>query len=332
MVVRYPQPPGDEGTRKKLANRKATVANVGQGFMGIVNIYQLVPKGSPAVPITSLGIPPPQSGTKIYPQQKQKKKTTAEILGIEKKLSLGHSDVGWKYDSSERNDRLAVKDGNIFGQFITATRDYSPKARSIYEEELSKHPNLIASDMDSKKLKNAIVQLQKVSHDPVKFDEMLLKQAMNLKTHYVTIKNIYNDTMRLLAERNIEKEKVIQLEESPTRSQFISPMVSAPKKILPSQLQGAKLISLGTVESNRDRYIKLNELEVAKANPLAVVYAENKGNIQYYLDSKSVVDRRKKHSKTKVKRKIIPRKVSKSSIRKKVILKKLKCKCRKGRY
>jgi len=164
------QPPGDEGSRGNLKDRKATVSSVGKGFMGIVNIYQLVPKGSAPAPVESFGIPPAAPGTKIFSQSKSKKKKESllEITAqkeAEKRLSLKYSEVGWKHDSSERQDRLAKKEGNRFGNFLLNVRDYSPVARETYEFELNRNPELVSKNIDRKKFNNAMRQLQKNEGD-----------------------------------------------------------------------------------------------------------------------------------------------------------------------
>lgn len=324
MVVRYPQPPGDEGSRKRLANRKASVSDVAKGYVGIVNIYQLVPKGAGAVPVVSLGIPPPPPGAKIYPQKPSKKtKPTAGMLDIEKKLSIGHTDVGWKYDGSERQYRLAVREGNTFGHFITPARSYTQKDRDAYESEYSKHPNLIVASLDKKKLGNALKQLEKVEDDPTKFDEMLVHQMMNLQTTYNTLKNLYMETK---AARKRKAEEVIDLGEAePTMKEAPSPKVSRSVTLLPSVLQGSRQISSSVANDPSRGFIRLDNakaLQVYNTNPNALKYVEDRGEAKYYLDT-NVTERKRRSSKMKIKRKPM----TKSGIRKQALLKKMRCKC-----
>jgi len=73
MAGKYPQPSGDEGSRKNRTDRKGKVDRVEKAYVGIVNVYGLVPKGGGAVKIEEFNIPPPSSGAKIYPQTKPPK-------------------------------------------------------------------------------------------------------------------------------------------------------------------------------------------------------------------------------------------------------------------
>jgi hypothetical protein len=343
------QPPGDEGSRGNLKDRKATVSSVGKGFMGIVNIYQLVPKGSAPAPVESFGIPPAAPGTKIFSQSKSKKKKEAlnieaQKQKVEKRLSLGHSDVGWKFDSSERQFRLAVKEGDTFGHFLLGVRDYSPQAAEKYETELKLHPNLVEKNIDRKKFNNAMKQLQKNEGDQEKFQRSMFQQAMNLKIHIGDLLRLYTESVQQRREEAAQREdeQIVSIGEG-TSTIFRPSLtnVSEPKqKLLPGAMPGITQIALGDADmSNGFKYITPESAPfIYKSNPSVLRFTEDKGRVNYYIDMKSKVDRRKKSTKSKLQRKIVKKKimpkkrvVPKSSTRKKILLKNLKCKCKKIR-
>jgi len=332
MVTRYPQPPGDEGSRKKLANRKASVSDVAKGYMGIVNIYQLIPKGAGPVPVTSLGIPPAPAGSKIYPQKKQK--PTPEQLAAERRLSLAHTDVGWKFDTSERQFRLAVKEGDRFGQFLLPARDYSPDSMTKYENELNLHPNLVERNIDRKKYNHAMDRLLDVEGTE-KFPKVLFQQAMNLRIHIGRMKELFDDYKSELKARGKETEittigEVPRSEKKSVGIEFPSLMQSKEiaSRVLPNSLPGIRRIAPVAAHDPSRGFQKISDataVDIFKRKPEAVKYVEEKEGVTYYLDPSVSVDRRKQRSKTKIKRKVS----SKSKLRKTAILKKLKCKCKK---
>jgi len=62
------QPPNDDGSRSKLKDRKAPVEKVDYATMGIVNVYQLIPKGMGPISAATLGITIPDSAQLLKQQ------------------------------------------------------------------------------------------------------------------------------------------------------------------------------------------------------------------------------------------------------------------------
>jgi len=204
MAGKYPQPPGDAGSRKNLADRKGKVDRVEKAYVGIVNVYSLIPKGGGAVKIEEFNIPPAPPGTKIYPQSKppkppvssdmllvkpltkaQKQKAEKEIRRInDQKSNAGRESFALIEDKHAKAFRLR--------KYIGEKADDWIEDIGVYENWVKNHPNNSRFEYisrnagkhgkeikDSREVKFAIAVLKK-RQGTKDFERLLNREAMNL--------------------------------------------------------------------------------------------------------------------------------------------------------
>jgi hypothetical protein len=214
------QPPDDNGSRSNLKDRKGQIKNVDKAFVGIVNVYQLIPKGAGAIPRADLGVPPPPPGATIYSQEKIKPNSIPNI----KMISQGPVKVkGLSKRQIQKNNQLR-KEQELMNRpldynFVKDTHERSFKLRSTgggmpdawiedvgsYERILKKYPHKIKqydydNNREDRKTINKRVHL--VMHaKPEDREAVLIKQAMNLGVKIQTMK----DWVKLANQRKIER-------------------------------------------------------------------------------------------------------------------------------
>lgn len=299
------QPPDDSGSRSNLKDRKGQIKDVDKAFVGIVNVYQLIPKGAGAIPRADLGISPPPSGTTIYPQEKIKptripnikmipqgpvkglsKKQIQRNKQIEKEKELMNRPLDYNFvkDTHERSFKLRSTGGGMPDAWIEDV--------GSYERILKKYPHKIKqydydNSREDKKTINKRVHL--IMHaKPEDRETALIKQAMNLGVRIQTMK----DWVKVANQRKIErlekeeqdrKEKAAKQAAKQTEMEKETKQISTPNILrplglpparqskqssneLPIPVEGLKRISNADVNTP-DRYFKLRTRDqIQKAN------------------------------------------------------------------
>jgi|WetSurMetagenome_2_1015567.scaffolds.fasta_scaffold41100_2 hypothetical protein len=359
MAGKYPQPPGDEGSRKNLANRKGKVDRVEKAYVGIVNVYSLIPKGGGAVKIEEFNIPPAPSGAKIYPQSKppaissaEKKKIAKELQSItDKKVMAGLESLELVENKNAKVMQLRRYVGGKGAEWI--------KDIGVYEQWLLDHPrkeNQFHYTLESDQVKSALRELRKVEKTK-RFESILNRQAMNLSVSRGRLLDWYRSYKfnpdKVIATANKRERELIAHKEAEAKLKAKTPLPDTinidniptreipitTKKELPVRIEGLRRISFS--ESNDSRkYLPLapGQIEGAyKADPTHVVTTQDaNGNISYFADISSLsIERKKKLVRMNMKRPRYVYRIRKRSIKAKVIrkkiLKKIKCNCRRKR-
>jgi hypothetical protein len=315
--TRHSQPPSDEGSRKKLGDRKGNVEKVEKAYVGIVNVYQLIPKGhKPAV-----------SRSKALEIVSERKKEVPKIIG---------DDYAWKYDSHAKGDVLIRRENGIETGTIEDVNSY--------DAILSRHPSLVKTPSQHQ-INTAV---QKVNRGKDSF-----RQARNIGIKHSTLMAYVKKNTLDLDKIHEKSEAVKRKEELDKQGIEIKPITrkqptetvvvkKESKKSLPVDISKLRRISISE-SNNSEQYTHLtNEQQIEnlyRKYPSSVVYVDKgNGDIEYYAE---VVQLRRKHiSLPKIgRRKMVfrvrkklcacpPKRGSKSRAMKKAMLKKLRCKCK----
>lgn len=369
MAGKYPQPPGDAGSRKNLADRKGKVDRVEKAYVGIVNVYSLIPKGGGAVKIEEFNIPPAPPGTKIYPQSRPPKMSNAEKKKIEKeaqrlidlKTNAGIETFDLVYSPHSDVYKFQKYVGGKGAGWITDM--------GVYEQWLKDHPkkeNQRGYNLESKKVKLAIREMRKV-HNTKDFERITNRQAMNLSVSRGRLLQWYNASSMNMDkvintankhERDLQADKKAKeaLAEANQKSKAklldtidIDNIRPVPKIITVPSLSelpippGKQIQKISFSESmDKSKYLPLAPGQIRdayQADPDHVVITQDGNNISYFADIRHLsVPRKRKLIKANMKRprfifKISKRanKIIKANVVKKKILGKLRCKCRRKR-
>jgi len=353
------------GEGSVIKSDKSPVSNMEKGKIGIVNIYQIVKGDQPIKGVKFGPFDPNKSGNVRYPQgsanikytqpkssgkSKEGKNERSERINVEKKLSGNHDNhvVAWRESKQAKNPRLAWVDPSntkYTGPYLIPTTDYGPSAREKYNQILSANPGLIKKDFseqDKKRLSEVFKnRVMKIDSDQVKFEEAILRWAMNYRMSYNMMKDIYIKWKKSYNEKRIAEEAKIKEGSSPLPStksdvEKLGGIGKAlkPKGLNPSDYPNARIAQYRDVISRGLEEVK-NKDDVDRRysfDPSTVYLIKDGSQIRAFTERPRLTERRKKHIHMKSKRspvkKIKVKKQSRSSAMKKTILKKIKCNCR----
>jgi len=343
MVEKLPQPK-DTGARKKTAD------SVSSGYIGIVNVYQLIPKGGKPVNLAEAGIivppnvprlPQPPAPSELKMSKKEEKKMKDEMA----------SQVAVKYamekDKHDKVFRIRVYGGGQPSNFIEDV--------GSYDRILQKHPSLAKqydiNKPEDRKIINKAVHIIKTNKTDK--EKALGRQAMRLGVRVQTMREwvasnlerpvlnapeVYKKYERAERQELAEKEQEQHLREE--MEQFEKPVqpkiIEVPtQQQLPLDLDTISKIS--SAEANiPGKYKKLSTVnEIKQANPSYVKYVDRgNNNIEYFVQIGNVerkrkyqlikMDRKKPRLIFRIRRKSL--KVIKSKVIKKNLLRKIQIK------
>lgn len=296
------QPPDDRGSRGNRKDRKGEIKDVNKAFVGIVNVYQLIPKGAGAINPEDEGFQQPPPGTKLYAQEKIKPSSIPNIKMIsqgpvkglskrqiqkskqlekEKELMNRPLDYNFVKDTHERSFKLRSTGGGMPDAWIEDV--------GSYERILKKYSNKVKQydyNNNREDRKNINKRVHIIMHaKPEDREVVLIKQAMNLGVRIQTMK----DWVKVANQRKIErlekeeqdrKEKAAkqaakQAEMEKETKQISTPNILRPLGLPPSRqisnelpvpIEGLKRISYADANDS-NRYFKLRTRDqISKAN------------------------------------------------------------------
>lgn len=162
MATIRPQPPGDMGSRKHLANRKSKIENVEHAYSGIVNVYALRPSGSGPISLGEF-----TGGKLVIPKDAILHEQPFLTKKEKKQQAINQSKVGeitYGFDKSRSAPGLYRK---FNGKFIEGE---GPVDALTYEQEMTRRGSTLVNHYDESDPKYK---------EAVRVAQYTLKKALN---------------------------------------------------------------------------------------------------------------------------------------------------------